>query len=75
MSVEVRYKHLVPRHDSWRKGALRKICNPREEVLLRRRWGGRQEANLTSCAPREPSFRRIEFRRIEFGGYNGWKAC
>ncbi len=33
-------------------------------------WGRRQEANLTSCAPLAPSF-----RRIEFGAYNGWKAC
>ncbi len=54
---------------------LRKICNPRQEALLRRRWGRRQGANFTSCAPLEPSFRRIEFRRIEFGVYNGYKAC
>ncbi len=43
------------------KGAGRKICNPRREALPRRMWVRRQGANFTSCAPREPSFRRIEF--------------
>ncbi len=48
-------------HHPARLGALRKICNPRKEALLRRMWGRRQEANFTSCAPLEPSSRRIEF--------------
>ncbi len=41
--------------------------------------GRRQEANFTSCAPLEKGRRRLPqtsvFRRIEFGVYNGWKAC